>query len=102
MQALPKSRLLRFVEQAIHLARRAVSRYSSKQRYTLHHREFSSLQKMWNARLNADLYSQRTQNGTANSRLERKHGAFIRSRYWWQQFRELTIICLTHNLDRSL
>lgn len=39
MQALPKSRLLRFVEQAYHLARRAVARYSSKfskRRYTLH------------------------------------------------------------------
>jgi len=39
MQALPKSRLLRFVEQAYHLARRAVTRYSSKfskRRYTLY------------------------------------------------------------------
>jgi len=39
MEALPKSRLLRFVEQAMYLARRAVSRYSSKfskRRYTLH------------------------------------------------------------------
>ena len=39
MEALPKSRLLRFVEQAMHLARRAVARHSSKfskRRYTLH------------------------------------------------------------------
>lgn len=39
MQALPKSQLLRFVEQAFYLARRAVVRYSSKfskQRYTRH------------------------------------------------------------------
>ena len=39
MQALPKSQLLQFVEQAYHLARRAVARYSSKfskRRYTLH------------------------------------------------------------------
>lgn len=39
MQALPKSQLLRFVEQAMHLARQAVTRYSStfsKQRYTFH------------------------------------------------------------------
>ncbi|PYZ03075.1 hypothetical protein C8039_13405 [Halogeometricum sp. wsp3] len=44
--ALPKSRLLRFVEQAYHLARRAVSRYPSKfskRRYTLHqHIDLSS------------------------------------------------------------
>ena len=39
MQALPKSRLLRFVGQTYHLARRTVTRYSSKfskRRYTLH------------------------------------------------------------------
>ena len=39
MEALPKSQLLRFVEQAMHLAQRAVARYSSKfskRRYTLH------------------------------------------------------------------
>jgi hypothetical protein len=39
MQALPKSRLLQFVEQAMHLARRAVSRHSSKfskRRHTLY------------------------------------------------------------------
>ena len=38
MKALPKSQILRFTEKAIHLARRAVSRYSSKfskHRYTL-------------------------------------------------------------------
>ncbi len=38
MKALPKSQILRFIEKAIHLARRAVSRYSSKfskHRYTL-------------------------------------------------------------------
>jgi len=39
MQTLPKSRLLRFVEEAFQLAQRAVARYSSKfskQRYTHH------------------------------------------------------------------
>jgi len=39
MEALPKSQLLRFVEQAMHMARRAVTHYSSKfskRRYTLH------------------------------------------------------------------
>jgi len=39
MRALPKSRLLQFVEQAFHVARRVVTRYSSKyskRRYPLH------------------------------------------------------------------
>ena len=66
------------------------------------HREFSSLQKAWNARLDADLYGQRSQNETVNSRLKRKYGAFVRSRHWWKQFRELAVGCLTHNIDKTL
>ncbi|MFD1643992.1 IS5 family transposase [Halohasta litorea] len=66
------------------------------------HREFLSLHKAWNARLDADLYGQRSQNETVNSRLKRKYGAFVRSRHWWKQFRELAIGCLTHNIDKTL
>jgi IS5 family transposase len=66
------------------------------------HREFSSLQKAWNARLDADLYAQRNQNETVNSRLKRKYGAFVRSRRWWKQFREIALACIVHNLDRLL
>src|SRR6056297_2838 len=66
------------------------------------HREFSSLHKAWNARLDADLYGQRSQNETVNSRLKRKYGAFVRSRLWWKQFRELAVGCLTHNIDKAL
>jgi len=60
------------------------------------------IHKAWNARLDADLYGQRSQSETVNSTLKRKYGAFVRSRRWWKQFRELTIACLVHNLDRSL
>jgi len=66
------------------------------------HREFSSLHKAWNARLDADLYGQRSQNETVNSRLKRKYGAFVRSRHWWKQFSELVVGCLTHNIDKAL
>ena len=66
------------------------------------HREFRPLQKAWNARLDAGLYAQRSQSETVKSTLKRKYGAFVRSRRWWKQFRELTIVCLTHNIDRSL
>jgi IS5 family transposase len=45
------------------------------------HREFSSLHKAWNARLDADIYGQRSQNETVNSRLKRKYGPFVRSRH---------------------
>ena len=66
------------------------------------HREFTSLHKAWNARLDTDLYGQRGQSETVNSTLKRKYGAFVRSRRWWKQFRELTIACLTHNIDKTL
>ncbi|RZV06661.1 IS5 family transposase [Natrinema hispanicum] len=71
-------------------------------RPVIKHREFSSLHKAWNARLDADLYGQRSQNETVNSRLKRKYGAFVRSRRWWKQFRELVVGCLTHNIDKGL
>jgi len=71
-------------------------------RVLIKHREFTSIHKAWNARLDADLYGQRSQSETVNPTLKRKYGAFVRSRHWWKQFRELTIACLVHNLDRSL
>ncbi len=37
------------------------------------------------------LYGQRSQNETVDSRHKRKYGAFVGSRHWWEQFRELTI-----------
>lgn len=80
---------------------RALAR-DKKIRPLIKHREFSSIHKAWNARLDADLYGQRSQNETVNSRLKRKYGTFIRSRHWWKQFRELVIGCLTHNLDQTL
>jgi len=44
------------------------------------HREFSSLHKAWNARLDTDLYHQRSINETVNAAIKQKFGAFVRSR----------------------
>jgi len=66
------------------------------------HREFTPVHKAWNVRLDTDLYRQRSQSETVNSTLKRKYGAFVRSRHWWKQFRELALRCLVHNIDRSL
>jgi IS5 family transposase len=66
------------------------------------HREFSSRHKAWNARLDSDLYSRRNMNETVNAAIKQKFGAFVRSRRWWKQFRELVIKCIVHNLERSL
>jgi IS5 family transposase len=66
------------------------------------HREFTSLDKAWNARLDSDLYHRRNMNETVNATIKQKFGAFVRSRRWWKQFRELVITCVVHNLERSL
>jgi len=113
------------------LARRAVVRFStrySRKRFTLRqhvvllclkvrktttyrdhdirplikHREFTSLHKAWNARLDGDLYYRRNMNETVNAVIKQKFGAFVRSRRWWKQFRELVIKCVVHNVERSL
>jgi IS5 family transposase len=71
-------------------------------RPVIKHREFFAAPQGLEPRLDANLYGQRSQNETVNSRLKRKYGAFVRSRRWWKQFRELAIGCLTHNLDKTL
>ncbi|MFB1064830.1 IS5 family transposase [Natrinema sp. H-ect4] len=66
------------------------------------HREFTSLHKAWNARLDSDLYHQRNMNESVNAAIKQKFGAFVRSRRWWKQFRELVIKCVVHNVEQSL
>jgi len=66
------------------------------------HREFTFLHKAWNARLDNDLYYRRNMNWIVKAAFKQKFGAFVRSRLWWKQFRELVIKCIVHNLERSL
>lgn len=37
-----------------------------------------------------------------NASIKQKFGAFVRSRRWWKQFRELVIKCVVHNIQRAL
>jgi IS5 family transposase len=71
-------------------------------RPVIEQREFTSLLKAWNARLDSDLYHRRNMNETVNTTIKQKYGAFVRSRLWWKQFRELVIKCVVHNLERTL
>ncbi|QLG61898.1 IS5 family transposase [Halorarum salinum] len=66
------------------------------------HREFTPLHKAWNTRLDSDLYHRRNMNETVNAAIKLRFGAFVRSRRWWKQFRELVLKCVVHNLERSL
>ncbi len=66
------------------------------------HREFTSLHKAWNARLDSDLYHRRNMNEAVKAAIKQKFGAFVRSRRWWKQFRELVIKCVVYNLEQAL
>jgi hypothetical protein len=66
------------------------------------HREFTPLHEAWNARLDTDLYHQRNMNETVKVTIKQKFGAFVWSRLWWKQFRELVAKCVVHNMERSL
>lgn len=66
------------------------------------HREFTSLHKAWNTRLDTTLYNRRNTNETVNAAIKQKFGAFVYSRLWWKQFRELVLKCVVHNLELAL
>lgn len=65
----------------------------------INHREFTQLDKAWNARVDTNRYNQRNANETVNAAHKQKFGAFIRSHVWWRQFRELVIKCVVHNIE---
>ena len=66
------------------------------------HREFSSLHKAWNTRLDTDLYYQRDMNETVDAAIKQNFGAFVRWCVRWKQFRELVIRCVVHNIKREI
>jgi len=68
----------------------------------LKHREFTPLQKAWNARMDTDIYHQRNMSETVNASIKQKYGAFVRSRVWWKQFREILVKCVVHNIELTI
>jgi IS5 family transposase len=68
----------------------------------IRHREFSSLQKAWNARLDTGLHDQRSRSETVSSQLKANYGVLVRSLRWWKQFRELAFTYIDHDPDRTL
>jgi IS5 family transposase len=64
------------------------------------HKEHNGLKKAHNARMDTDVYNQRTMSETAFSMLK-DDGERLRSRSWYGQFRELTRKCIVHNLSQA-
>ncbi|MFZ3076943.1 MAG: IS5 family transposase [Candidatus Aenigmatarchaeota archaeon] len=66
------------------------------------HREFKNIDKANNARLDKDEYNKRAFSETVNSMLKRKYADYVSSKNWWNQFKEIRLMCFVHNIDRSL
>ena len=64
------------------------------------HREFKPIDKAHNARLDKKLYGQRAKNETVNSSVKRKYGDSVYSREWRNQFKEIYMMAVLHNVER--
>jgi IS5 family transposase len=66
------------------------------------HREFTSLDVAHNARMDGDLYGQRSKAETVNASIKQRYGSELTATTWYGEFRELAIKCIVHNLRRAV
>jgi IS5 family transposase len=66
------------------------------------HRVFAAYDHAHNARIDDDLYHQRSLTETTNSSLKRSQGEALRARDWFRQFREIAIISGVYNVERAM
>jgi IS5 family transposase len=65
------------------------------------HREFKPIDKAHNARMDKKEKNKRVMNETVNSMIKRKYGDHVNSVNWFNQFKEVKLICIVHNIDRN-
>ena len=53
-----------------------------------------------NARIEDDLYNQRSMTETVNSSVKRSYGSAVRAREWYREFREIVLMCLVYNIKQ--
>jgi len=66
------------------------------------HRVFAAYDHAHNARIDDNLYHQRSLTETTNSSLKRSQGEALRARDWFRQFREIAIISGVYNVERAI
>jgi IS5 family transposase len=66
------------------------------------HRVFAPYDYAHNARIDDDLYHQRSTCESVNSSIKRSHGSAVRARDWYRQFREIVLIAGVHNVERAI
>jgi len=69
-------------------------------RPVIKHRVFWNIDKAHNARLKD--YGKRSMSETVNSMMKRKYGDYVSSKAWNNQFKEMNLKCLVHNIDLML
>lgn len=69
-------------------------------RPVIKHRIFWNIDKAHNARMKD--YGKRSMSECVNSMIKRRYGDFVSCRSWNNQFKEMTLKCLVHNIDRLL
>jgi hypothetical protein len=55
-----------------------------------------------NARIDENLYAQRSMTETVNSAVKRPLGYAVRARDWYREFREIALMCVVYNIKRSI
>ena len=55
-----------------------------------------------NARIEDDLYNQRSMTETVNSAVKRSYGSTVRAREWYREFREIALMCLVYNIKQHV
>ena len=55
-----------------------------------------------NARIDEDLYAQRSMTETVNSAVKRSLGYAVRARTWFREFREIPLMCIVYNIKRFI
>ncbi len=71
-------------------------------RLLIKHRIFAPYDHAHNARIDEDLYAQRSMTETVNSAVKRSLGFAVRAREWYREFREIALMCLVYNIKRSV
>ena len=66
------------------------------------HRVFAPYDHAHNARIDDELYQQRSTTESVNSSIKRSHGSAVWARDWYRQFRENVLIAGVHNIERAI
>lgn len=66
------------------------------------HRIFAPYDHAHNARIDGELYAQRSMTETVNSAVKRSLGYAVRARNWYREFREIALMCVVYNIKRSV